>query len=279
MTTDQSLADAVIIMQRRDLVPETRQVVDEAARLLGEGREMEARALLEKAEALVAQENIWNQDSENSYGIPKSNGASGLAAQGLIAPLAAKLAAGFTSVLTHVLEDVHRYTGDQVQSVANALQQHLHHMESELRRAAGIGERLEQLVNEHQTGLQLVRQGQEELWNAVRALQHAGQEQHASVARVSSVAEELTHQVASYADAVTCRFVALEERVSVIDRITQEIPSQLADVVARLDRNTETLQVLEQRQMQRVSTLNQVLDTLAKLKENDTPELAAACGQ
>ena len=275
MITDQSLPEAVIALQRRELAPETRQVVDEAARLLSEGREMEARALVEKAEALVAQGTKGNGTAGNGNGAVKGNGNSGLAPQGIIAPLAAKLAAGFTGVLTNVLEDVHRYTGDQIQAVATALQEHIQNMEAALRQVAGVGERLEQLANEHGARIQVVQQGQEELWSAIRALQQADQEQSASMARVAAATEGLSHHVASQADAVASRFQSLEERVSVLDRIiAHDLQPQLTGVIARLDRHTDTLRCLEQRQAQRVSTLNQVLDSLSRLKEDAPVEMA-----
>lgn len=272
MRTDQNLAEAIIALQRRELATTARQVVDEAARLLGEGREMEARALLEKAEALAAQNENGKAGAAN--GTTKAKMNSGWAPQGIVAPLAAKLAAGFTDVLTGVLEDVHRYTGDQIQAVASALQEHIQNMEAALRHAAGVGERLEQLANEHEASLHVVQQGQEELWSAVRALQHADEEQNSSIARVSAATEQLTHSLTAHVDAVASRFGTIEERVSVLDRITQQMQPQLTAVIGRLDRHTEALRTLEQRQTQRVSTLNHVLDSLAKLKEQETGELA-----
>src|SRR5581483_9376940 len=100
------------------------------------------------------------------------------------------------------LDDVHRYTGDQIQAVANALDEHIQNMEAALRHAAGVGERLEQLATDHESNLRVVQQGQEELWSAVRALQHADQEQVASITRVSAAAEEISQQFASHVGAV-----------------------------------------------------------------------------
>lgn len=280
MMTEQNLAEAIIAMQRRELMPATRQVVDEAARLLGEGREMEARALVEKAEALAAQANGTNGTSSTNGTVMISKGtgrvkvSQGWAPQGIVAPLAAKLAAGFTEVLTNVLDDVHRYTGDQVQAVANALDEHIQNMETALRHAAGVGERLEQLATEHEANLRVVQQGQEELWGAVRALQHADQEQVASITRVCAATEEITHELARHVDAVAARFDHVDQRLSLLDRLMQEVPSQFSGVMSRLDRHTEALRVLEQRQTQRVSTLNQVLESLARLKEEEPAELA-----
>jgi methyl-accepting chemotaxis protein len=190
----------------------------------------------------------------------------------MIAPLAAKLATGFTGVLTSVLEDIHRYAGDQIQVVAKSLQEHIENMETDLRGVAGVGERLELLASEQGAGLHSVRQGQEELWSAVRALQQADREQNESISRVTAAADQLSSHLVNHVDAVASRFGALEERVSVLDQFAQEMPMQLDGLAARLDGHTETLRQLEQRQTRRVSTLNQVLDSLARLKESETLE-------
>jgi hypothetical protein len=263
-------------MQRRDLTPEIRQVVDEASRLLTEGREMEARALFEKAEALVAQNDSANRVVANAGAAPRVTGNSGEALQGVIAPLAAKLAAGFTTVLTGVLEELHDYAGTQIDALAHSLTNQIQTMETELGHVAGVGEHLELLANDHLSNLQAVHQGQGELWDVVRGLQQSAQEHHESIARVSAATGELTIMVANHVEAVAARFSAVDERFSFIDRIIQDVPAQLSTVFSRLDRHTETLQVLEHRQAQRVSTLNQVLESLSRLKEPETHELAAS---
>jgi ABC-type transporter Mla subunit MlaD len=272
--TEQSLADAVIDLQRQDLTPETRGVVDEAARLLNEGREGEARALVEKAEALAhLGENGRGPDGNGSLA---RNGKSSLALQSVAGSLAAKLAAGFTGVLTGVLEDVHEYAGAQVQDVAHSLQAHIETLEAAVRDAVNARESLEQLVRRQQTALETAQQQQEQLWRAVDDLRQAGEAQHQSLTNVRTSTEELAHHVSNHVDAVAARFASLEERISLLDRVSEEMLPQLAQVLARVDQHTGALRAMEQRQNQRVSALNQVLDSLARLKEPEAPELALA---
>lgn len=277
MLTDQTLPEAVIALQRLDLAPETRKVVEEAARLLGDGREMEARALVEKAEALVSRRPNGNGTASNgnSQGTGKTNGIAAQGPQAMIAPIAAKLAAGFAGVLSNVLEDVHHYTGDQIQAVARAIEERIGTMQSALRNVSTVGERLEQVAAEQQTQIQAVQRTQEEIWGAVRALQRSEQDQNACMSRMAATSEALSSRVAAQTDAVASRFAAVEERIGVLDRVTQEMQPQISNVIARLDRQTEALRAIEQRQAQRVSTLNQVLDSLVRLKEPE-PELQQA---
>jgi hypothetical protein len=271
--SDQNLSEAVFTLQRHDLAPEVREVVEEAARLLGEGREGEARALVEKAEALIAMVRGSDTTAGKVNGAVTGNGNRAPMVEALIAPLAAKLATGFTGVLTSVLEEIHHYTGDQIQAVAKSLQDHIAQMQTALRDFAGVGERLEQLANEQHSGLLSLRQGQDDLWTAVRALQVTDREQNDSIARVSSTTEELSNHLVIHVDGVASRFAAMEERLTALDQFAQDIQPQLDTIAARLDGQTETLLHLEQRQVQRVATLNQVLDSLARLREPEAAEV------
>ncbi len=272
MITDQSLSEAVIALQRQDLGPEARHVIEEAARLLGEGRDMEARALVEKAEALAAQ----HANGKGTVGIPngttgngasKVNGNAAALPPTIIAPMAAKLAAGFTSVMTDVLQDVHRYTGEQIQAVGRALEERILTIQTAIRSVAGLEERLDQLATIQDARFQSVHQAHEEIWGAVRALQQTDQEQAASIAKTTATTEALSQRMQQQADGVAARFATVEERVSVLDKVTQELQPQVSSVITRLDRHTDALRLLEQRQAQRVSSLHQVLEGLAKLRE------------
>jgi hypothetical protein len=273
--TEQSLSEAVILLQRRDLAPEIREIVEEAAGLLTEDRDGEARALLEKAEALAALEQPLENASGTQQGEPAGNGADVPDLRALAAPLAARLAEGFTGVLTGVLEEIHRYAGDQVQVATQALQQHIDELDTAICDLVVVGERQQERANEQQVHLEGVRQSQEAIRSSIAALQHAGQEQTEAVRHVTTATEELSRRMTEEVEAVASRFVSLEERVGLLDQFALDLPAQLSEMVARLDGHTETLRLLEQRQSHRVSTLNQVLDSLARLREPETPELTA----
>lgn len=216
--TNISLPETVIALQRLDLLPETRQVVEEAARLLQDGREMEARALVEKAEALAAQASSGKRKGDDN----RNDDTRGAGA--MLAPIAEKLATGFTAVLTRVLEDIYHHTGDQVQVVASVLEERIHGIEEALHKTNSFEERLEQLAVEHQS------------------LGHASLE---------------------------TRLAAVEERVTGIDQTVRDLQPQVTTVLTRMDRQADALRSLEQRQAQRVSALNQVLDNLSRLREEE----------
>jgi uncharacterized coiled-coil protein SlyX len=238
--TELSLPETVIALERLDLLPETRQVVEEATRLLQEGREMEARALLEKAEALAVQVGTGKPNGNgNGQGNGRSHDSSDNRRAGaMIAPIAEKLATGFTAVLTSVLEDIYYHTGDQVQVVASALEERIHGVEEALRKTSTVEARLEQLAVEQQA----LRQAHD----------------------MTSGTVDLWHQAG-----LESRLAAVEERVTGIDQIVRDLQPQVTTVLTRMDRQTDALRSLEQRQAQRVSALNHVLDNLSRLREEE----------
>jgi chromosome segregation ATPase len=105
-------------------------------------------------------------------------------------------------------------------------------------------------------------------------LQLAGHEHQESIAGLTVAKDALTQQVSNHVEAAASRFAALEERVSLLDRLVEEIPGQYSDILARLDHHTEALRLLENRHARRVSTLNQVLDSLGRLKESESTDRA-----
>jgi methyl-accepting chemotaxis protein len=274
LLTEQDLSESVIALQRRNLTEETREVVEEAARLLSEGREGEARALLEKADALASQEDTGPRtNTKNSGAVP--------APEAIIAPLAARLAEGFTGLLTSVVKDLHQYTASQIQAASEALENHIEELDAALEDVVSVAERLDQRANDQQTSLREIHdaQGQMhgaqgEMWEAIQSLQLATHEQRESITRLTTARDELTRQVSNQAEAAASRIATLEERMSLLDRLVEEMPGQFSDILARLDHHTEALHALENRHARRVSTLNQVLDSLGRLKEPESADRA-----
>ena len=178
-------------------------------------------------------------------------------------------------MLSGVLEAIHSYAGDQIQVAGQFLQQHINELDAAICDLVVVGERLQEQASEHQTRLDGALQAQEELRGSVATLREFGQEQTEAIHRVLHVANELSRDLAEQVEASAARFVSLEERVGVLEQFVQEVPDQISALAARLDGQNETLRLLQQRQANRVSTLNDVPDSLARLREPETPELAA----
>ncbi len=105
------------MLQRQELPRETRRLVEEAAQLLGEGRDIEARALVEKAQALVS---LGAPAQAN--GSPKPNGAKAAEETGFPA-LAARLMAPVTAALANALVEAQRYSAEQAHALSKGVEE------------------------------------------------------------------------------------------------------------------------------------------------------------
>jgi len=211
----QTLPDLLIALQHQELPPIARQVVEEAAFLLGEGREMEAAALVEKAQALA---NV----------AAKTNGAH--RDDGSAEHFAARLAADITGVLTRAIQELQHRSAEHAQALTLALERRIAALENDLRKVAV---------------------------DAARA-------------------DEMAQSVAIQVEAVLSRLVAHEDRLEALDRVTADLTATFAEANQRLDRHTEILRGIQQRQVHRAAVLNELVGTIAKLKEQGAETEAAA---
>jgi hypothetical protein len=108
MTADQLLHEAIIDLQKQDLPSETRSVVDEAARLLLEGRDIEARALFEKAQAMAVPLPPPNKASTAFTRADPGPQSDGRIAPLSISRLSNRLAVEIENALNETIEDLSR---------------------------------------------------------------------------------------------------------------------------------------------------------------------------
>ncbi len=80
-------------------------------------------------------------------------------------------------MLTSILEEVQKHAGDQVQVVAQALQEHIDDLDAAICDVVSVTERLQQRATEQEATLDGVQHGQQQLWDAVRGLHEADQRQ------------------------------------------------------------------------------------------------------
>src|SRR5258708_9143881 len=91
--TDRSLEDSIFRLRRTTLTPNVQRIVDEAANLIPEGKQAEAAALIEKAEALAGTNYVGeNHVAENRLVEHRTDSKT-------IAPITEKLAAGQAALL------------------------------------------------------------------------------------------------------------------------------------------------------------------------------------
>ena len=210
---DRSLPDAIVALQRQELPGETRRLAEEAALLLSDGHEIEAKALVEKAQALAA---IGVRVPAN--GSPKPE-AGKPADESSLPQLAARLAAPIAAAIANALLEVERYSTDQARVLAK-----------------GVDDRVAQLTCE--------------------------------IAGMKKADEALGTGITTITDHVAEH----EQRLTAIDGFTAGFKASIVSLNERVDRQTESLRAIQERQMRRAAVLNEVLGSIAKLREHGSHE-------
>jgi chromosome segregation ATPase len=251
MTTEQLLQESIIDLQKHNLSVETRRLVDEAAQLLAGGRDMEARALVEKAQALNAPAL-----QPETNGVTKSNGPmpAERTEDSLISRISNRLALGITNAISEAMEELQRTFGSQMTAVARSLEDRL------AEAFPPWQQRLEILEQDRTAASGEAQERWESLSASVGALQEAG-----IAGRLE--AEQRSRAVSAELERISARVTAQEERLEAWKQLVQDLTSKVTSIAEKIDRHTDLFRSMQERQAQRAAALNAVLDGIAKLRE------------
>ena len=118
VSPERSLEDEIFHLQKLDLSPPVRKVVDEAAQLFGEGRHMEAGALIEKAQAMRTVENP--QEPANGHG---AGVVARESSDDAVADLVNNLAKGLAEVLVGAIRGLEKHLTTETRALGSSFQQ------------------------------------------------------------------------------------------------------------------------------------------------------------
>ena len=257
MTADQLLQEAIIDLQKRDLSDATRHLVEEAAQLLANGRDIEARALVEKAQAITV---------PDAY--PKSNGSTKTTSpltgetteQALIARVSIRLAQAITGVLTEAVEDLHLNFGAQMKEVVRSVEDRLTEITSQLKALSLLHERVERIEQDETARASAAQERWAGLSASIVSLQEADHGRRVE-------AEHFSRSVSVELEMMSARVAAHEERLEALNHFVQDLSLKVLSVVEQIDHQTEALRTMQEHQAQRAAALNAVLDGIAALRE------------
>jgi uncharacterized protein YheU (UPF0270 family) len=268
MTTDQLLQDAIIHLQKRDLSAETRHLVDEAAQLLADGRDIEARALVEKAQAITSPEAPSKASGATRADIPL---AEERMAQTIISRLSSRLAQDIANTLSEAVEDLHVRFGAQVNEVARSLENRLTEVTSQLEPFSDLHQRVDRIEQQEAARASAAQEQWERLSASILSLQEADRARQAE-------AEEFRRNVSVELEMMSSRVAAQEERIQVLTSLVQDLSSKALTAAEQIGRQTSALRSMQERQAQRAAALNAVLDRIAKLREVEPLATEAEAG-
>jgi vacuolar-type H+-ATPase subunit I/STV1 len=268
VTADQLLQEAIIDLQKRDLTTETRRLVEEAAQLLADGRDIEARALVEKAQAIAVPGVPPKLNGSTQITPPMT--ADGMA-QTIISRLSSRLAQDIANALNEAVEGLHRDFGAQMNEAATALEKQLGDISSRLESIADLRGRVDRLEQEVAGNAAAVQEQHRRLETSIGSLQQADE-------ALKSSFEQITLHVSVELEKISCRLGSQEERLVVLANLVQDLSSKALSFAEQIEHQTGLVRSMQERQAQRAAALNAVLDGIAKLKEPEPLANAAEAG-
>jgi hypothetical protein len=263
MASDHSLEERIYQMQKLDLDPGVREILEEASQLCAEGRHIEASALAEKAEAMLSavspSEPHLPLASSHQEGESKPDAAP--SEEPLAVRILTNVANGLANVLVGAVQDLERHMTGETKRLASALDHRLDKLQATMESLQPLHERLDNLA---ESGI-AVQEKCEQLAAATVSLQDADARHSEEIGILRLQVQELS-SATTHIDEVCRRIEGHENQISTVNFTISELTSRMAVAAERLERHTGAIRALHQVGQQRTLAMDQVVEALARMK-------------
>src|SRR5579872_2144025 len=296
--TSRNIEEAIYQLQKSNTEDGVKQLVEEAAQLFAKGRHMEAGALMEKAEALVA--NSGAQPANRPSSAPASKPEIKLEERvddQAMANVAGRLADGLSKILTGAFQELERHIIGESIKASTSLAQQLEKLRATVESLTLLRGQLEQLtqaVTDHKTTGTALGQKHDEVSTQVAALLETTARHQTELgalrgetgtlrtetAALRTEAKDFSAKIAHQVDGVTSRLGLQHEELAGLKSHISDVSGKVTGFVERLDRQAEVLRSLNDTQARRAAALDELLAVLTRLKAPAESMVAmAAAGQ
>jgi len=258
---DHTLEDRIYILQKSKLTPDARGILEEAARLLGDGRQTEALALVDKAEAVSSSASNYET---GHIGASTPSGEPGAPNVGkpLAAQLATDIADGLSKVLVGAIENLERHIAGETRGLTSALSERLDKIQSTVECLQPLTQQLDSLV---QAGT-AVEAKYEQLVAITASLQEAHFRRDAEIGDLRQQVQDLSASASDRINEICHRLEEQERQISTANSTTSELAVRIAAAAERLERHAGAVRALHQDRQQRSAALDQVAELLGRLR-------------
>lgn len=296
---ERNLEEAIYQLQKLNTENGVKQLVEEAAQLFANGRHIEAGALLEKAEAIVANRSslpaakrpvspLAGRDEGNkSEDHGKVDERTKVDEQAM-AHMAGKLADGLSQILTGAFQELERYIIGEGRKISTSMEQQLDRLQSTVESLAQLRLKLEQLteaVAEQKSAGSAVAQKQDQISAQMAALVETSTRHETEIvalrgetAGLRADVKDFTAAIVQQMDGVTARVGLQHEELAGLKSNVSEISRKVTGFIERLDRQAEVIRSLNETQVRRAAALDELLHVLTRLKAPAEPMAAMAAG-
>jgi len=239
---DRTLEERLYGLRKRNLDGALRRILEEATQLWGDGRHIEAAALIDKSEAM---------SSTSPLPGPRVAEAPAVAPAPEIAfgeRLAADISAGLSKVFTGAIQELQRHILAETTNLTSTLGERLDKIQTSVDSLSPLDERLDGLAK------------------TTASLQEADARRGAELNNLRVQVLDLSAMASSRIDEVCRRMDEQERQISTANATTSDLASRMSDAATRLERHAAAIRVLHQEHHQRDAALDQVAEVLARVR-------------
>jgi outer membrane murein-binding lipoprotein Lpp len=305
--TDRNLEEAIFQLQKLNTENGVKHLVEEAAQLFANGRQIEAGALMEKAEAMMASERgqLLHQKpaaTASQPDRPKSEERMKLDEQAM-ANMAGKLADGLSKILTGAFQELERHFVGESRKINTSFEQQIERLQSSINSLAQFEIKFEHLTESvSQQGLAgtAMAQKYEQVAAAVATLGDTCGRHENEIGAIRgeatalktettalrgettvlrSDAKDFATVIVHQMDGLAARVGLHQEELSGLTSSVSDISRRVSGFIERIDRQGEVLRALNETQVRRAVALDEMLGVLTRMKGPAESVAAMAAGQ
>jgi chromosome segregation ATPase len=304
---DRNLEEAIFQLQKLNMENGVKQLVEEAAQLFANGRHIEAGALLEKAEAIVANRGAHTGavhpsapaglKDQTKLGERAKVDERARVDEQAMANMAGKLADGLSKILTGAFQELERHIIGESRKISTSLEQQLDRLQATVESLTQLKVKFEQLteaVTEQKSAGAAMGQKHDQVSAQVSVLQEATARHETELVALRgetaslrtettglrTEAKDFAAGITQQVDGVAGRLGLQHEELAGLKSNVSDISRKVAGIIERLDRQAEVIRALNETQVRRAAALDELLGVLTRLKAPAESMVAvAAAGQ
>jgi chromosome segregation ATPase len=272
-----NLEEAIFQLQKINTENGVKQLVEEAAQLFAKGRHMEASALIEKAEALMAKSGApspANGDKSKAEERPKVD-------EQAMANMAGRLADGLSTILTGAFQELERHILGESRKISTSFEeqlQRLHVTVDSLTHLKTTFDQFTQSVSEQRSAGAALSKQHEQLSGTVTSLQSVTARHETEIGALRGETKDFTTVIVQQMDGFSARLGLHQEELTGLKSTVSDISRRVAGFIERIDKQADVIRALNEKQVRRAAALDELLGVLTRLKEPESM-VAAAAGQ
>jgi chromosome segregation ATPase len=190
--------------------------------------------------------------------------------------VAAQLADSLVRALVVALRDLQRQKASEFSALSESVHQQQQKLDATIELLTDVKNRIEVLTEAVSEEKSAAQQKWEQLDTVMAALHEADARQEAAVSELRQETHELSVSVATSLDAVSDKLERHQQDITSVQSAFSELSATLAGLTARMDRQAEAIRTLGEEQLQRKKALEQLVESLLRLKTPDIPSYPVA---